>query len=137
LILKWYITNDEYLIKNIYVNSAENDANIFSINLFHNVNINKIKKINFFDFKIWFNELRDKDYEYITNLKYYGFRIVFDKKSIFFKKENLIPKYPWNANYKRIWISQETSAEAWLFKQNRKLYYQYKKQKLKKNIKNI
>lgn len=52
LILKFYSLNEELLIKSIYINSSEiNNLTPFNINIFHYVNLNKLKKMNFFEFK--------------------------------------------------------------------------------------
>lgn len=82
--------------------------------------------MKYFDFKEWFDEIKEKDYEYIKNLKYYGFKLVFYENSVVFEENNQIPKYPWSSDYKKLWI-KEKNLEKWLFYQNKIIYHRYKK----------
>lgn len=87
--------------------------------------------MNFFDFKDWFSNLKDQDFEYIKNLKYYGFRLLFDKKSTHFKEKKIFPKYPWDNNYKKIWFKQKNiDLKKWLFYKNKKIYNECIKKKI-------
>lgn len=136
LILKCYVLHEELLIDSMYVNSSEvgsSEEGIFNINIFHNIKINNLKKMTFFEFKEWFIDLKEKDYEYIKNLKYYGFRIIFNKNSIFWSKKEIYPLYPWNINFKKKLINKNIKIENWLYYKNKKLYYHWKKKSNKNN----
>lgn len=84
--------------------------------------------MKFYEFKDWYKGIKDNDFEYIRNLKYYGFRIIFNEKSTFFKENNIWPDYPWKKNYKRLWFKNELNVEKWLFSKNKRLYYKWKRQ---------
>ena len=91
--------------------------------------------MSYFDFKDWYQDIKEKDHEYIKNLKHYGFRIVFDKTSVFFNNKNIYPSYPWEKNYKKIWFREKNIYfEKWLFNKNKKLYLDYQKTKKKQTI---
>ncbi len=125
LILKFYTAHEEMLIDALYINSAEveNYQNeVFNLNLFHTVDIKKLKKISYLDFKEWFLKLKENDHEYIKSLKYYGFRIVFNKKSLHWKEQNIYPPYPWNKNFKASYLNKNYKLELWLALKNRELY---------------
>ena len=97
LILKWYSSRDEYLIKNIYINSSDINhtrEEEFNLHIYRKVDIGFLKKIKFFEFKEWYSAIKDNDFEYVRNTKYYGFKIVFDKNSICFSNKDIYPKYP-------------------------------------------
>lgn len=124
MILKFYTNNDEFLLDYIYINSSEVDSHnykTFNINLFHNININKIKKIKFFEFKDLIEELKENDYEYIKSLKYYGFRLIFNKQSILWT-EFKYPNYPWNRKQIKLYYKREINIKRWLFNKNKILY---------------
>lgn len=125
LILKSYIINEPYFINFIFINSSENIEEVknFKINLYHNVSVKKIEKIKYIDFKDWFDEFKERDFEYIKNLKFYGFRIVIDKKSPIWENLNFYPLYPWNKNFKKIFIKKnKIDFQKWLFIKNKNLY---------------
>lgn len=110
LILKSYLIEEHLLIENIFINSSEienHNYEVFNINLFHNIKINKLKKINIFEFKDWLDEMKEADYEYIKSLKYYGFRICFNSNSINLKEDLVYPNYPWNPKFKNIFIKKK------------------------------
>jgi hypothetical protein len=134
LFIKSYVDNDELLIDYILIISDDNVNKedyisiSQSLSIFHYIKTKKIKKMSFFDFKEWFEDLKENDYEYIKNCKYYGFRIVFNKNSIFYKKNEVYPLYPWNKSYKNIYIKQQKknkSLEKWLLINNRFLYIKW------------
>jgi hypothetical protein len=88
--------------------------------------------MNFFDFRNWYEEIKNNDYEYIKNRKYYGFRIVFNKKSIFWQEKKIFPIFPWKISFKKIWFQKKNiNIKIWLFKQNRSLFKQLKKRQSK------
>jgi hypothetical protein len=136
LILKFYSNNEYLLAEFILVISkdVENDEIIENslINIYHYVKIEKIKKMSYFDFKEWFYDLKKNDHEYIVKKKYYGFRIVFSKNSIFYREKDIYPLYPWNIKYKKLYISNNSKNikfEKWLYKNNKLLYNKWLKEK--------
>lgn len=81
-ILKSYALKDEHAIKFILTMSQieKNDKKTFT---YTKVSINKIKRMDFLDFIDFYDNLQDKEYEYIATHKFYGFRILFFNESIF------------------------------------------------------
>lgn len=134
LILKWYSIKEEYLIRGIYMNSSDIDliqTGKFNLNIFRKIEMNFIKKIKFFEFKDWYEEWKNNDFEYIRNTKYYGFRVIFDKNSNYFQNKNIYPTYPWPKNYLNLWFKNEKKErrlEHWLRNQNKTLYVKWKRQ---------
>ena len=133
MILKSYLIREELFIEYILVNSSEEDwtelknenNSFYTLNVFHYVNIKKLKKMKFFEFKEWFNDLKQNDNEYLVNLRYYGFRIIFNKNSIDFKDKNVFPIYPWNSKFKKTFIlsyKNDIYFKKWLYKNNKFLY---------------
>ena len=133
LTIKSYVIKEELFIESILVNSSENNSEVNEnkinishlLNVFHYIDVKKLKKMNFFEFKEWFTDLKRNDDEYIINLKYYGFRIIFNKNSIYFKNKEIFPIYPWNSKFKSIYILEnknEIDIKKWLYKNNKFLY---------------
>lgn len=93
-ILKSYALKDEHAIKFILTMSQieKNDKKTFT---YTKVSINKIKRMDFLDFIDFYDNLQDKEYEYIATHKFYGFRILFFNESIFWQKNLIYPIYPW------------------------------------------
>lgn len=140
LIIKSYLDNSELLIESILIISEDlnNEHLIDNINanvhIYHYVKLEKLKKMSFFDFKEWFYELKQNDYEYIVSLKYYGFKIIFNKNSIFYKNKEVYPIYPWNSKYKNIYINKNKNnikLEKWLYRKNRILFNLWKNRQTK------
>ena len=102
------------------------------MNLYHSINIKDLKKYSFIQFKNWFIQIMHEDYEYIKSLKYYGFRVMFNKNSIYWKESKLYPIYPWKKDFKNIYIKNEKNILKWLYNKNRLLYITWKKINLKK-----
>jgi len=138
LIIKFYSNNEHFLAEFILVISKDieynEDVNNCLVNIYHYVKLEKIKKMSYFDFKEWFYDLKKNDHEYLINKKYYGFRIVFNKNSIFYKEKNIYPSYPWNIKYKKLYIGDKTNNikfEKWLYKNNKLLYIKWIKEKVR------
>ena len=103
IIIKHYVDNLNFLIYNTYViasNSelAKNDDNVV---IFRNIKLIKLKKINFIDFMILYDEMLESDTEkYLNNYDFYGFRFFFLSESKIWEDKDLFPKYPWNEKIK-------------------------------------
>jgi hypothetical protein len=82
VILKSYVIKDEHAIKYILTISQidKNEKNIFT---YTKISLEKLKKIDFLDFLEYYEILHDKDYEYVSTHKFYGFRILFYSESLF------------------------------------------------------
>ena len=125
LILKFFCINEQLLIEAVYVNSSEienHSGDVFNLNLFHYIDIKKLKKFTFFEFKEWFDDIKENDHEYVKSLKYYGFRIVFNKNSKSWETGEIYPKYPWPKDFKLIYFNKNHNIESWLFLKNKELY---------------
>jgi hypothetical protein len=63
LILKSYITSKENLIRGLYVIGSNDDfyKNNIKPNFFRNISLNKIEKINYFDFFLFYEEMLEND----------------------------------------------------------------------------
>ena len=84
LILKSYVLSKEILIKNLYVIGSNENLikNNIKPNFFRNINLNKIEKINFFDFSLFYDEMIQNDtHFYLNNYDFYGFAIIIMKES--------------------------------------------------------
>ena len=109
LILKSYVLSKEILIKNLYViGSSENlIKNNIKPNFFRSINLNKIEKINFFDFSLFYDEMIQNDtHFYLNNYDFYGFVIIIMKESEIWENKKFYPIYPWNLNFKNMYISK-------------------------------
>lgn len=95
IILKSYFYSESYLI-NFFLVISLNIEDERKISKYHNIEIKKIKKMSFFDFKMFYDSLYDNDFSYIKKNEYYGFRIVFFKQSYFWQNNMIYPVYPWN-----------------------------------------
>jgi len=108
LIFKSYL-NIKDKLKAIYV-IGENCNYLSEIykktNILHNINIKKMEKINLIDFENWYDDLINEDYKYIQNYKYYGFSFVFYNDSINWIENILYPHYPWNENFKDLYVKK-------------------------------
>ena len=107
LILKSYVLSKEILIKGLYVvGSNENlTKNNIKPNFFRNINLNKIEKINFFDFSLFYDEMIQNDtHFYLNNYDFYGFAIIIMKESEIWENKKFYPIFPWNFNYKNMYI---------------------------------
>ena len=135
LIIRFYLDNSELLVEFILVISEDIEqisCNDNNMSIYHYIKLEKLKKMSFFEFKEWFYELKQNDYEYIVNMKYYGFRVVFNKNSIFYKEKNIYPIYPWDSKYKNSYISnnkKNIKLEKWLYKKNKFLFKLWRKEK--------
>ena len=107
LLLKSYILSKEILLKNIFI-IASNDKFLkdgASPSFFRNLNARKIEKMNFFDFKIFYSEMLESDFEYYLNsYEFYGIRITFFKESSIWESKKFYPIYPWDENLKKLFI---------------------------------
>ena len=100
MIIRSYLDTPELIIQSFLVisedvnNEDSNENNFKNTQIYHYVNPKKLKKMTFFDFKEWFYDLKQNDNEYIVNMKYYGFKILFNKNSIYYKEKKIFPIYP-------------------------------------------
>lgn len=94
-ILKSYALRDEHALKFILTMSQIEigDRKTFT---YTKISINKIKRIDFLDFIDYYDELQDKEYQYISTHEFYGFKILFFNESIFWKRNLIFPTYPWD-----------------------------------------
>ena len=109
LILKSYVLSKEILIKNLYVIGSNENLikNNIKPNFFRNINLNKIEKINFFDFSLFYDEMIQNDtHFYLNNYDFYGFAIIIMKESEIWENKKFYPIYPWNFNFKSMYISK-------------------------------
>jgi hypothetical protein len=107
LIIKSYVLNKEYLIKNIYIVATNENLkkNNINPNFFRHLNIKKLEKINIFEFKLFYEEMFENDWEYyLNNFDLYGLTIIFAKESQIWKNKNFYPKYPFEENFKNNFI---------------------------------
>ena len=63
LIIKTYVNAKENLLKSVYIigSHKELEKNDAKINFFRNLSLKKIEKINFFEFKILYEEMFEND----------------------------------------------------------------------------
>lgn len=124
LIIKSYIDNDEYLVLKIFMIASEEKITEkkFNTNIFRSIKPGKLKKMKYFEFKDWFDTIKEEDYEYIKTLKYYGFRFVFSPISIAWSESKIYPIYPWKKNLKSRHIKTDINFRKWLYMKNRYLY---------------
>ena len=87
-ILKCYTLEPVSMVKAIYLISKEKDENI---NIYHTINIKKIKKMKIYDFDNWIDEMIEEGKHYFINSKCLGFRIVFYSESISWFEEKIYP----------------------------------------------
>jgi hypothetical protein len=105
-----------------------------NISIFHNISINKITKINYIDFCEWFTNITNEDYKYIVDYEFYGFSLFFIKESSIILGNDYIPKYPWNSNFKNLFISKASIDYGNYLKKFRKLKKKYYKLKYMRNV---
>ena len=87
--LKCYTLTSDFFLRNIYLISDNEN----SFKIFFNINIKKIKKIKFYDFEIWLEDLLESEKNYIKNCKFIGFRINYYKESISLKENKIYPNF--------------------------------------------
>lgn len=147
LIIKSYVLNKEYLIKNIYIVATNENLkkNNINPNFFRHLNIKKLEKINIFEFKLFYEEMFENDWEYyLNNFDLYGLTIIFAKESQIWKNKNFYPKYPFEENFKNNFIVENIyikkiknlKKENYILKQKILKYSIYKKI-ISKKIKSI
>ena len=85
-----------------------------------------MSKFSYYDFKNWFERIKESDYEYIKTLKYYGFRIVLYKESIIWEESKVYPIYPWKPQFKAIYFQKKIKLESWMFLKDKNLYRKWK-----------
>lgn len=107
LIIKSYSLARENLIKGMYVIASNEDfyKNNIKPSFFRSISLNKINKISYFDFSLFYQEMIENDLEfYLNKYEFYGFKIIFMKESIIWETKNFYPKYPWEKNFKNQYI---------------------------------
>lgn len=111
LSLKHYLSREYYFIKYIFIvaHISLDEGSQKIIPRFHNINLIKLKKMNFFDFKEWFNELLDNDWKYMQSYHFYGFNLIFYDQSVLFQEKEFWPQYPWNPFFKKMFISYDNT----------------------------
>lgn len=118
------LIKDENLIEYAFINSKDWNDDRFDVNLFHNVKLEFLQKLNFKDFKDWHKRITDKDDIYIKNLEYYGFRFVFNKNSIIWENKSFYPIFPWITEFKKRNIPKTINREK-IYKYKNKLAFRY------------
>lgn len=98
LLLKFYLTNDLNLIHSIAIIGKSD----LKIPIFHHINENKLKGMQFIDFEFWLDDVITYDWQYLSYFSLYGFRIKLYNK--FWSKTNLIPTFPWSVEFKNSFI---------------------------------
>ena len=107
LILKSYVLSKEILIKNLYVIGSDENLykNNIKPNFFRSINLNKMERIGFFDFTLFYEEMIENDTQfYLNNYDFYGFAIVIMKESKIWENRNFYPIFPWNNDFKDVFI---------------------------------
>ena len=107
LILKSYVLSKEILIKNLYVIGSDENLykNNIKPNFFRSINLNKMERIGFFDFTLFYEEMIENDTQfYLNNYDFYGFSIVIMKESKIWENRNFYPIFPWNNDFKNVFI---------------------------------
>lgn len=139
LSLKYYIHKEHYFLKYIFIvaHISINEDDKKNIPRFHNININKLKKMSFFDFKEWFSELLDNDWKYMQSYNFYGFSMVFYENSVLFNEKEFWPEYPWNTFFEKTFIpyndvNELEKYENEIKKLKKKIFFLSKKGKNKK-----
>lgn len=98
-----YISDESVLVKNVLIISNINEADTNS-KIYHHLLTIKIKKMKYIDFEIWFTDLIQNDDIYMNNNYLYGFRFIFFKESWIWENKNIYPIYPWNINFKNMYM---------------------------------
>lgn len=109
LIFMSYLKCGENLIYSIYTIAKRDEDDKIPI-LFY-INPSKIENLSFIDFKLWFENQLERDWEYSKHYSYYGFRFIFEKHSINFNTGYIYPKYPWDVNFKKTLIKSHNYLE--------------------------
>ena len=104
LILKAYLSNPEYIIRNIYtITKPENEKIVF----LQCLNKIKLSKSSFSQFGLYYSEFIENDEKYVSPDQAYGIRISFFKTSPALLNGITYPKYPWDLYiYKSLITSQ-------------------------------
>ena len=91
------IKEEEHGIKDIFTISQKTEEDK-KTSIYTKISTTKLKKIDFLDFLDYYEQIRQKDYEYRSTHTMYGFRVVFYEHSPNWKKKEIYPKHPWQ-NY--------------------------------------
>lgn len=103
LIFKTYLLDKSFLLKFVHIIAShiiyEENPNKELI-ILRNINVDKLEKMSFIDFRNWYQENFSYDEIYLTNYKYYGFQFGFFKESLKWEQNEIYPRYPWKKNFK-------------------------------------
>lgn len=102
LVFKFYINNERNFVHSIAVIGKSGD----DYPVFHHLNDEKLKKISFIDFEVWFDDLLEMDWKYLSNFFYYGFRIKLYNESEICTKITNLPTLPWEKYFLHKYLSK-------------------------------
>ncbi len=133
LFLKYYTTEEKYFLKYIFIVGGGINNDVHNITIFHNINVFYFKKMNFFDFKEWFENLWQNDWMYMQSFQLYGFSLSFFENSFIWTNSNWLPPLEFDNEFIKLWFPYEMELNKL---SSIILNYKKKIKNLEKNMKN-